>query len=294
MSLNINLSDSCVIPKTLYIVATPIGHMEDITIRALKVLNQVDLIAAEDTRETRKILKHYLIETPMIACHDHNEYQCAETIITSLKNGKTIAVVSDAGTPTISDPGYSVVSMVIKEGYSVIPIPGASAVLASMCVSGLPTDSFVFQGFLPKKQGKRQKILKKLSVEEKTLVFYESPKRIVSLLEELITQFGDRPAMIGRELTKPYEECFRGLLSTIQNDIHKKNAIKGEFTLLVGGCKKKHTLDNDTLHQQIANYMDDHNDLPLSQNVKNMVKLLGVSRKIIYDIALKIKHSELK
>jgi 16S rRNA (cytidine1402-2'-O)-methyltransferase len=289
MSLNIELNDSCVIPKTLYVVATPIGHMEDITIRALKILNQVDLIAAEDTRETRKILKHYLIDTPMFACHDHNEEQCAETIISSLEKGKSIALVSDAGTPTISDPGYSVVSMVIKKGYAVIPIPGASAILAAMCVSGLPTDSFVFQGFLPKKQGKRQKRLKQLSVEEGTLVFYESPKRIVSLLDDLVQQFGDRPAMIGRELTKPYEECLRGMLSTIQHDILKKQTIKGEFTLLVGGCEKKQEFDNDTLYQKVATYLDDHKDVPLSQNVKIMVKLLGASRKKIYDMALKIK-----
>jgi len=289
MSFNINWDEVCVIPHTLYIVATPIGHKEDITIRALKVLNQVDLIAAEDTRETQKLLKHYMIHTPMIACHDHNESLCAETIIEQLKNGKSIALVSDAGTPTISDPGYSVVSMALKANVSVIPIPGVSAVMTSLCVSGLPTDVFVFQGFLPKKQGKRQKILKQLSVESGTLVFYESPKRIIALLDDLILHFGDRPAMIGRELTKPYEECIHGKLSIVQKLIQQKKAIKGELTLLVGGCETSLAFDNDNLHQQISNFLNDHEELPLSQNVKTLVKLLGVSRKKIYNIALKIK-----
>jgi 16S rRNA (cytidine1402-2'-O)-methyltransferase len=289
MSFSFNWDDSCVIPKSLYVVATPIGHIEDITIRALKVLNHVDLIAAEDTRETQKLLKHYMIHTPMIACHDHNESQCAETIIKQLQSGKSIALVSDAGTPTISDPGYSVVSMALKANISVIPIPGVSAVLTALCVSGLPTDVFVFRGFLPKKQGKRQKILKQLSVESGTLVFYESPKRIISLLDDMMQHFGDRPAMIGRELTKPYEEFIRGKLSIIQKAILQKKAIKGELTLLVGGCETNYCFDNVNLHQQIANFLNDHEELPLSQNVKTMVKLLGVSKKKIYDIALKIK-----
>jgi 16S rRNA (cytidine1402-2'-O)-methyltransferase len=266
--------------------------MEDMTIRAIKTLKQVDLIAAEDTRETQKLLKHYLIKTPMIACHDHNESECAKTIIKKLTNGKAIALVSDAGTPTISDPGYSVVSMVIQEGLSVVPVPGVSALMTALCVSGLPTDAFVFQGFLPKKQGKRQKILKQLSVETGTLAFYESPKRIISLLEDVLNIFGDRPAMIGRELTKPYEECIRGKLTAILRMILQKKAIKGEFTLLVGGCNTKHDFDQKNLHQQIADFLNDHKDLPLSQNVKTLVKLLGESRKKIYDIALQIKNNQ--
>jgi len=292
MSLNFKWNAPCVVPKTLYIVATPIGHMEDMTIRAIKTLKQVDLIAAEDTRETQKLLKHYLIKTPMIACHDHNESECAKTIIKKLTNGKAIALVSDAGTPTISDPGYSVVSMVIQEGLSVVPVPGVSALMTALCVSGLPTDAFVFQGFLPKKQGKRQKILKQLSVETGTLAFYESPKRIISLLEDVLNIFGDRPAMIGRELTKPYEECIRGKLTAILRMILQKKAIKGEFTLLVGGCNTKHDFDQKNLHQQIADFLNDHKDLPLSQNVKTLVKLLGESRKKIYDIALQIKNNQ--
>jgi len=292
MSLTFNLNDSCVTPKSMYIVATPIGHLEDITIRALKILNQVDLIAAEDTRETQKLLNRYHINTPIIACHDYNESQCADSLLKHMKDGKAIALVSDAGTPTISDPGYSVISIVIKSGFSVIPVPGATAIMTALCVSGLPTDTFVFQGFLPKKQGKRLKILKQLSVETGTIVFYESPKRIVALLDEIRQLFGDRPAMVGRELTKPYEECMRGTLSTIQNEIVTKKTIKGEFTLLVGGCNTTHDFDNKDLYQQIAIFLKDHDDLPLSQNVKTMVKLLGESRKKIYEIALKIKNNE--
>jgi 16S rRNA (cytidine1402-2'-O)-methyltransferase len=266
--------------------------MEDMTIRAIKILKQVDLIAAEDTRETQKLLKHYQIHTPMLACHDHNESECAKTIIKKLMNGKTIALVSDAGTPSISDPGYRVVSMVIKQGLSVVPVPGVSALMTALCVSGLPTDAFVFQGFLPKKQGKRQKILKQLSLETGTLAFYESPKRIISLLEDVLKIFGDRPAMIGRELTKPYEECIRGNLTSILRILLQKKAIKGEFTLLVGGCNTKHDFDKESLHQQIADFLNDHKELPLSQNVKTLVKLLGESRKKIYDIALQIKNNQ--
>jgi len=293
LNLVLNNSSESLKPETLYIVATPIGNIEDISIRSLKVLDQVDLIAAEDTRETQKLLKHYNISTSLIACHDHNETQCAEKLITQLKKGATIALVSDAGTPTVSDPGYRVVLKAINENIKIVPIPGASAAITALSVSGLPSDSFVFQGFLPKKQGKKLKILSQLSLEPRTIIFYESPKRIISLLEELIKILGDREAMLGRELTKLYEECIRGKLSHIRECICNKKTIKGECTLLVSGYDpKSKTYDNKELRQKIKKYLEENDDLPMSQCVKNIVTLYGASRKKVYDISLDIKNEK--
>ncbi|KPA15953.1 tetrapyrrole methylase [Candidatus Magnetomorum sp. HK-1] len=295
MPLNFIVNDSShnLVPGTLYIVATPIGNMEDVTIRSLKVLDQVDLIAAEDTRETQKLLKHYHISTPLMACHDHNEVQCAEKIILHLKNGDTIALVSDAGTPTVSDPGYRVVSMAVHENIEVVPIPGPSAVMTALSVSALPSDTFVFQGFLPKKHGKKRKILSQLSLESRTLIFYESPRRIESLLDDLIQSLGDREAMLGRELTKSYEECIRGKLSHIKECLCQKKTVKGECTLLVSGYDPKNQGDDDDeLKQKIQKYLEEHSDIPMSQSVKNMVALYGVARKKIYEISLALKNKK--
>ncbi|MBF0449188.1 MAG: 16S rRNA (cytidine(1402)-2'-O)-methyltransferase [Candidatus Magnetomorum sp.] len=280
---------SCTYPGTLYIVATPIGHMEDITIRGLKILNQVEWIAAEDTRETQKLLKYYHIKTPLISCHDHNEIQCAEKIISRLKTGNAIALVSDAGTPTISDPGFRVVSLAIKANISVVPIPGVSAAMTALSVSGLPSDTFVFQGFLPKKAGKREKILNQLAIESRTLIFYESPRRIETLLDHLIQILGNREAMLGRELTKKYEECIRGKLSDIKTWSAEQKAVRGECTLLVSGHTLKSQENNFDLIQHIQSYLENHADRPMSQSVKDMVTMFGESRKKIYDIALQIK-----
>jgi 16S rRNA (cytidine1402-2'-O)-methyltransferase len=260
--------------------------MEDITIRALKVLNQVNLIAAEDTRETQKLLRYYQIQTPLMSCHDHNETFCAEKIMSHLQKGYAIALVSDAGTPMISDPGYRVVSMAIESKLPVVPIPGPSAAMAALSVSGLPTDSFIFQGFLPKKSGKREKILNQLAFESRTLIFFESPKRIGILIDHLIHILGDRKAMLGRELTKHYEECVSGHLTDIQKWRLQKNQVKGECTLLVAGYENNKQAVNIDLRSQISHYIKKHTDQPLSQSVKEMVVLFGKSRKTIYDIAL--------
>ncbi|ETR72056.1 MAG: 16S rRNA (cytidine1402-2'-O)-methyltransferase [Candidatus Magnetoglobus multicellularis str. Araruama] len=284
ISHNLENTDSSVVPKTLYVVATPIGNIEDITIRALKVLNQVDYIACEDTREIQKLLNHYHIKKPLITCHDHNESQCAETIIAHLENSKSIALVSDAGTPTVSDPGFRVVSIAIESEISVKPIPGVSAAMAALCVSGLPTDTFVFQGFLPKKQGKRQKLLKQLSMETKTIVLYESPKRVATLINEMVQHFGDRQAMLGRELTKPYEECIRGKLSAIHAVLVQKKAIKGEFTVLVAGYSNNKVTDDASLVIQVEKYLNAHNNQSLSHNVKKIGDIAGgIAEKNLYD-----------
>ncbi|MCX8044446.1 MAG: 16S rRNA (cytidine(1402)-2'-O)-methyltransferase [Desulfobacterota bacterium] len=219
----------------LYIVATPIGNLEDITFRAVRTLQEVDLIAAEDTRTTGLLLRHYNITKPMVSYFEHNERTKSASLVHQLKAGKHIALVSEAGTPGMSDPGYRVISEAIANGIRVVPIPGPCAAIAALVVTGLPMHRFVFEGFLPPKSGKRKKHLQSLAGEERTLVFYESPYRIVQTLEDMHTVFGDRRAVITRELTKYYEEIMRGMLSELVEKMSRR-AVKGEITLVVQGA----------------------------------------------------------
>ena len=202
----------------LYVVATPIGNREDITLRALDILREVNLIAAEDTRKSGNFLTHYQIKNRLISFHEHNEKKRTPELIGKLLDGTTIALVSNAGTPSVSDPGYRLIEAAIANKITVTPIPGVTAATAAMSVSGLPTDSFVFIGFAPKKKGKRLKFLTELSAEPRPLIFYESPKRILSLMEEIISCMGDRNAMLAREMTKLHEEFVRGTVSQILDD----------------------------------------------------------------------------
>lgn len=222
-------------PGTLYIVSTPIGNLEDITFRAVKILSGVDLIAAEDTRKTKILLEHYNIQKELISYFQFNEAKRTPELIEALKNGKSIAIVSDAGTPGISDPAYRLVRAAIADGINIIPIPGASALLAALVVSGLPTDSFVFEGFLPHKKGRRTK-LEQLKSESRTIILYESPHRILKTLQQLQETFGDRQVAVGREITKKFEEFYRGTLSEALNYFSSKS-IKGEFVLVLKGIE---------------------------------------------------------
>ena len=206
---------------TLYIIATPIGNLEDITLRAMRILKEVDVIAAEDTRHTRKLLDRYEIDTSMTSYHDHNKEEKAPVLIDKLLDGKNIALVSDAGTPGISDPGYFLINLAINENIPVVPIPGATAAIAALSISGLPTDRFVFEGFLPSKQTARKKRLKKLEQEERTLIFYEAPHRIMKTMQDILDVFGDRKAVITRELTKIHEETVRGPVSSVLKQLNK-------------------------------------------------------------------------
>jgi 16S rRNA (cytidine1402-2'-O)-methyltransferase len=221
-------------PGTLYLVSTPIGNLEDLTLRAKRLLAEVDLIAAEDTRHTQHLLQHYNIHTPLTSYHDHNKEEKTPILIDRLKNGHSIALVSDAGTPTISDPGYYLINGCITAGIRVSPVPGASAVLAALAVSGLPTDAFLFAGFLPKKPGARQKRLETLQPLRDTLIFFESPRRLHALLVELQARLGDRRIVIGRELTKLHEEVIRGRVSEVSAQL-KDRTIKGELTIVIEG-----------------------------------------------------------
>jgi len=217
---------------TLFIIATPIGNLGDITLRALDTLKNVDLIACEDTRHTRKLTQHYGVSTHLISYHQHNKIQKTDYIIKKLKEGKSVGLVSDAGTPGISDPGYFIVKKCIEEGISVEPIPGASAFTAALSISGFPTKEFVFQGFLPVKKGKRKKILKGLSQQNSTSALYISPYNIEKILLEIFEIFDERKIMIARELTKKFEEKIYTATSKLP-DVFKDKKPKGEFTLLI-------------------------------------------------------------
>lgn len=217
----------------LYLVATPIGNLEDITLRALRALKQADLIACEDTRHTQKLLNHYEIRKRTISYHEHNEHTRASELVKEMESGATVALVSDAGTPTISDPGQRLVTQCIEHGIDVIPVPGASAMLSALAAAGVSTDQFLFVGFLPARQGERRKALSSLATETCTLIFYEAPHRVADMLADAAEILGPRPAALARELTKVHEEFVRGTLTEIAVRL-RKTPTKGELTLVVG------------------------------------------------------------
>lgn len=220
----------------LYVIATPIGNLEDITLRAIRILKDVDLIAAENTRHTSILLKHFGISKPLTSFFEGNELKKREYILSRLQNGYKVALVSDAGTPSISDPGFKLIKFVIENGISVIPVPGPSAIIAALSVSGLPTDSFLFKGFLSRKSKKRIEQLQELKEIKETIILYESPHRINQTLKDILNVFGDREIVLARELTKIYEEILRGRVSEIINKIESKN-LRGEITLIISGKK---------------------------------------------------------
>jgi len=226
------------IKGTLYIVSTPIGNLEDITLRALRILKEVDLIAAEDTRHTGLLLRHFGIQKPLTSYFEGNELKKREFILSRLKQGDQIALVSDAGTPGISDPGFRLIQLVIENQIPVVPIPGPSAVITALSVSGLPTDAFLFKGFLPHKSQKRRNLLKQLEETKETLIFYESPHRLTETLKDILDILGDRDMVLTRELTKIYEEILRGKVSEVQNLIAERK-LKGEITLVISGKTRK-------------------------------------------------------
>jgi len=236
---------------TLYIVSTPIGNLEDMTMRAVRVLKEVSLIAAEDTRRTGLLLKHFDIQTPLTSFFEGNEQKKGDFILSKLTGGDSIALVSDAGTPGISDPGFRLIQKAIEEEIPVVPIPGPSAVIAALSVAGLPTDAFLFRGFLPHKSKKRRDLLQELEGLRETLVFYESPYRISGTLQDILDILGDREVVLARELTKIYEEILRGKVSEIQRQITGRK-LKGEITLVIQGRMRRlsETLDTGNKSKQ--------------------------------------------
>jgi 16S rRNA (cytidine1402-2'-O)-methyltransferase len=226
--------------SALYLVATPIGNLEDITLRALRVLKEVDVIACEDTRQTQKLLTHYGIQTRTVSYHEHNEMTKAAELVVDLESGAKIALVTDAGMPGISDPGFRLIALAIRHHVPVVPIPGASAFLAALVASGLPTDSFRFSGFLPAKSGQRRKLLESVRESERTQVFYEAPHRLLETLADVVELLGaDRHVVVAREVTKIYEEFLRGRAGEVLEKLKARGDVKGEITLLIGKAESQ-------------------------------------------------------
>jgi 16S rRNA (cytidine1402-2'-O)-methyltransferase len=223
---------------TLYIVATPLGNLEDITLRAIRVLKEASVIACEDTRRTVKILNRYEIRTPLFIFHEYNKVRAGKSILRRLRDGDSVALVSDAGTPAISDPGYELVREAIGSGVPIEVVPGPSALVAALVVSGLPTDHFTFEGFLPVRREKRRKAMQGLAAGTRTMIFYESPQRLAAFLREAAEIFGDRQACVVRELTKVHEEILRGSLSELDAEISGRGTVLGEVTVVIGGGSK--------------------------------------------------------
>ena len=281
------------IPGTLYIVSTPIGNLEDITIRALNVLKAVNIIAAEDTRHTQNLLRHYNIYTQQTSYHDHNKEEKGEILISKLKEGNDIALVSDAGTPGISDPGYYLINRAIEEGIKVSPIPGPTASIAALSISGLPTDSFVFEGFLPAKKTARQKRLKELSTENRTIIFFEAPHRLLSALKDIIETLGDRRVVLTRELTKMFEEIIRGKVSEVISKVEERK-LKGEITIILeGATEKSEAGETVNLAEYLKNLIEE-GGLSLKDAVSRVSKDLDIPRNKVYKEALNILDKRCK
>ena len=231
-----NVANEKIQSGTLYLVATPIGNLEDITYRAVKVLKSVDLIAAEDTRKTKILLDHYIIDKPMMSYYSYNEKARAPQLVDKLLAGASIALVSDAGTPGISDPAFYIVQQALLHGIPIIPIPGPTAFISALIASGLPTDRFVFEGFLPQKKGRKTKF-ESLKYESRTIILYESPHRIIKTLADIQTYFGNRNVVVARELTKKFEEIVRGPIQSVHSELEEKEP-RGEYVVIIQGASK--------------------------------------------------------
>ncbi len=274
----------------LYVVATPIGNLEDITLRALRVLKEADLIACEDTRHTRKLLEHYGIATPTISYHEHNEAERAAELVEKLKAGMTIALVSDAGMPGISDPGFRVIALAIQHKVPVVPVPGASAVVTALAASGLPTDLFRFAGFLPAKQGQRKKALEQIRDSAWTEVFYEAPHRLVECIEDMVEILGPhRPVVIAREITKLHEEFLRGTAADVLAAV-KGQTVRGEITILIGKAEPGAVRSASTrIGERLAQVMR-RQKLGEKGALKVVARELGISRSEAYRRWQQEKH----
>ncbi len=272
---------------TLYIVGTPIGNLEDITFRAVRVLREADLIACEDTRQTRKLLDHYGISRPVVSYHEHNEQARAAELIEKLNQGVKVAVVTDAGMPLVADPGYRVVKAAIAAGIRVEPVPGPSALVAALAASGLASDSFRFGGFLPPKQGQRRRTLESAKAEQSTIVFYEAPHRIIHALEDIAAVLGPRPVVVARELTKIHEEFLRGSAVEVREALLARGAVKGEITLLIGRA--------ETRAEQPGSIEDAveacaQEGMSRMEAIKTVARRRGLSKHEVYEAVVKSRE----
>ncbi len=271
---------------TLYICPTPIGNLEDITLRTLKVLEEVDIIAAEDTRHTIKLLNHYNIKKPLTSYHEHNKREKGVELVEKLNMGETIALVSDAGMPGISDPGEELIALAIEEDIRVIALPGPTASVTALILSGLPTGKFVFEGFLPSKKKDRIRELEKLKKEERTFILYESPHRLLDLLKSILDVLGNRKVSISRELTKVYEETFRGtILEAIER--FESQGVKGEFVLIIEGSKiEEEPILDITIEDHIRKYIEE--GLTKKDAIKKVAEERNLPKNRVYKESLKI------
>jgi len=271
----------------LYIVATPLGNLQDISARAVETLKAVNVIAAEDTRHSRKLLQHFGINTAMLALHEHNEEQQCAKLIKRLLNGEAIALISDAGTPLVSDPGYHLVRAAHDNGVLVVPIPGPCALITALSAAGLPSDRFVFEGFLPVKQGKRQTALHVVAEEARTIIYYEAPHRIVATITDIVEVLGpDRHIVIARELTKIHETIYGANASALLDWLlADENRQRGEFVILIAGATKKNDLQDLQDAERILKILLD--ELPAKQAVSLAAKITGQRKNLLYDMSLR-------
>jgi 16S rRNA (cytidine1402-2'-O)-methyltransferase len=267
----------------LYLVATPIGNLEDITYRAVRILKEADLIACEDTRHTRRLLDHYGIQKPTISYHEHNEAERSVDLVERMRGGAAIAIVSDAGMPLVSDPGYRLVRAAIDSGIPVEPVPGASAVITALAASGLPVDSFLFGGFLPAKAGQRRRALEDVKATQTTLIFYEAPHRILETLDAIDEVMGPVPVVVAREMTKVHEEFLRGTAAEIHAQLARRDAVKGEYTILIG--KPAAPLPDETpLSEAVESIV--RTGIPRMDAIKEVARRRGLSKSQVYDALL--------
>jgi 16S rRNA (cytidine1402-2'-O)-methyltransferase len=267
----------------LYLVATPIGNLEDITYRAVRVLrDEVALIACEDTRQSRKLLAHYEIHKPLVSYHEHNEVARTAELLAALKRGESIALVSDAGTPLVSDPGYRLVTAAIEAGFPVVPIPGPSAILAALAASGLQTDEFRFIGFVPSKSAARRKALEQLAADTATIVAYESPHRILETLRDMAEILGERRIVLARELTKVHEEFLRGTPQAVLDQLERRDAIKGEITLVIARSEQPAQTTDPLAEVQRL----EEQGLDRMEAIKAVAKQFGLPKRQIYKLSM--------
>lgn len=274
----------------LFVVATPIGHLDDMTFRAIDILKSVSIVAAEDTRQSAQLFKHYNISTQLTACHDHNESNKIEQLVQKLLAGDSVALISDAGTPLISDPGFKLVRAAQEHGIKVVPVPGACAAIAALSAVGLPSDRFSFEGFLPSRSSQRISQLEKLKNETQTLIFYEAPHRILESIKDMAQVFGeDRPVGFAREITKTFETIkkmtLKDLISFIEND---HNQEKGEIVVVVGGAAAKTDLEQEKLDELLKRLLQDLSVKAASQLAAD---LTGIKKKVAYQRALELTQS---
>src|SRR5499427_205653 len=286
-------------PKTragcLYLVATPIGNLEDITLRALRILKEADQIACEDTRHTQKLLNHYNIAKPLVSYHEHNEMTRAPELVVAIEEGEQIALVSDAGMPLVSDPGFRLVTLALRHHIGVVPVPGPSALLAALSASGLPNEEFLFAGFLPARSGERRRALERLRIEDRTIIFYEAPHRIEETLADAREVLGDRPACLAREVTKLHEEFRRGTLSELIASLSDK-PVRGEITLLIGAVPAEHRAAQRDSSQSLAERVDElmrQAKLDRKEALKLAAKERGLTKRAAYqELHLDLREPE--